>query len=185
MAEPLDPAVVVRMLAEPSRLRVFAAVTLGAAHLDDVVASAGVPVPEAMKALERLVASGLVEVVAGSYGVAGDRLNAAARAQAAVRPTTVPGAEGMPDDQMQVLRSFVVDGRLQSVPVARAKRMVVLDWLAARFEPGVTYPERDVNFVLGTVHGDYAALRRYLVDEGFLERRDGFYWRAGGTVDPG
>lgn len=28
-----------------------------------------------------------------------------------------------------------------------------------------------------------AALRRYLVDEEFLHRRDGFYWRAGGTFE--
>jgi hypothetical protein len=25
-------------------------------------------------------------------------------------------------------------------------------------------------------------LRRYLVDEGFLQRADGIYWRSGGTV---
>ena len=60
---------------------------------------------------------------------------------------------------------------------------MVLDYLAGKFEPGRVYPERDVNFVLGMVHADYAALRRYLVDEGFLQRRDGFYWRAGGTFD--
>lgn len=59
----------------------------------------------------------------------------------------------------------------------------MLDWLAARFEPGKTYPERDVNLLVGMAHADVAALRRYLVDEGFLERRDGFYWRAGGTFE--
>ena len=33
-------------------------------------------------------------------------------------------------------------------------------------------------------YGDYSALpRRYLVDEEFLERREGFYWRTGGTFD--
>ena len=37
--------------------------------------------------------------------------------------------------------------------------------------------------VLGRFHPDFAALRRYLVDEGFMERRGGFYWRAGGTFD--
>lgn len=38
-----------------------------------------------------------------------------------------------------------------------------------------------MNLLLGMAHPDVAALRRHLVDEGFLERRDGFYWRAGGT----
>jgi hypothetical protein len=34
------------------------------------------------------------------------------------------------------------------------------------------------------VHPDTAALRRYLVDEGILDREHGEYWRAGGTFDP-
>jgi hypothetical protein len=33
------------------------------------------------------------------------------------------------------------------------------------------------------VHPDYAALRRYLVDAGFLDRAGGEYWRSGGTID--
>jgi hypothetical protein len=67
-----------------------------------------------------------------------------------------------------------------------SKRIVVLDWLANMFEPGQAYPESEVNERLSAVHADYAALRRYLVDDEFLHRRDGFYWRAGGTfeVDP-
>ena len=82
-----------------------------------------------------------------------------------------------------MLRNFVKDGRLERIPAVHSKRLVVLDWLATRFEPGKAYPERDVNFELGKVHPDYAALRRYLVDEEFLERRVGFYWRAGGTFE--
>ena len=30
---------------------------------------------------------------------------------------------------------------------------------------------------------DAVTLRRYLIDESFLDRRDGLYWRSGGTVD--
>lgn len=183
MEEPLAPGAVVGLLAEPERLRVFAAVTLGRSRLDAIVEAAGVTLPVALKALERLVGGGLVQVDERGYRVAEGRLKATARAKAPTRSAAVPGAEGMPEEQLVVLRTFVVDGRLQSVPVARAKRLVVLDWLAGRFEPGKTYPERDVNFMLGLVHPDYAALRRYLVDEGLLERRDGFYWRAGGTFD--
>jgi hypothetical protein len=59
----------------------------------------------------------------------------------------------------------------------------VLERLALDFEPGVRYPERDVNEVLRRYHEDYAALRRYLVDEGFLSRERGSYWRSGGRVD--
>ena len=54
---------------------------------------------------------------------------------------------------------------------------------ASRFRVGETYDETAVNNLLRPRHPDVAALRRYLVEEGFLERRDGRYWRAGGTVD--
>jgi hypothetical protein len=59
----------------------------------------------------------------------------------------------------------------------------VLDHVAQRFELGRTYPEREVDAILKSVHDDHAALRRYLVDDGFLTREAGVYWRSGGTVD--
>jgi hypothetical protein len=108
----------------------------------------------------------------------------AARAAAASKPEVNPSAHGATPEQADVLRNFMTDdGRLERIPAVKSKRLVVLDFLAQRFEPGRIYPERDVNFLLGQFYRDYAALRRYLVDEGFLERRDNFYWRAGGTFD--
>ena len=32
-------------------------------------------------------------------------------------------------------------------------------------------------------HEDFAALRRYMVEDGLLERSDGKYWRSGGTFE--
>ena len=84
-----------------------------------------------------------------------------------------------PADEAKVLRAFVRDGRLTSIPSAWGKRRVVLDWLAQRFEPGRRYSEAMVNLSLGQVHPDTAALRRYLVDDGFLSRDHGEYWRTG------
>lgn len=85
-----------------------------------------------------------------------------------------------------VLRAFVgADGRLAAIPTKIGKRLVVLDFLAQDFEVGRTYPEAEVNALLRRHHDDHAALRRYLIEEGFMERRDGVYWRAGGTVGAG
>ena len=84
----------------------------------------------------------------------------------------------------KVLCTFFDDaGRLTSIPVKHAKRLVVLDHLAQLFEPGERYPESEVNRRLRGAHEDVAALRRYLVDEGFLSRDGGIYWRTGGTVE--
>jgi hypothetical protein len=85
-------------------------------------------------------------------------------------------------DAERVLRTFVKDGRLVGIPTKHSKRMVVLDFLAQLFEPGRRYSEPMVNLMLGQFHPDTAALRRYLVDAGFLDRQSGEYWRSGGTV---
>ena len=67
------------------------------------------------------------------------------------------------------------------IPRQRKKRLLLLDLLAQEFEPGRHYSEREVNEILGRFHDDTAALRRYLVDEEFMDREAGVYWRAGGT----
>jgi hypothetical protein len=99
-------------------------------------------------------------------------------------PEPLSAAPGATDPETAaVLRAFLPRGRLEQVPAARAKRLLVLDHIARVFEPGVHYVEKDVNGMLEAFHPDYAALRRYLVDEGFLARDAGTYWRSGGTVD--
>jgi hypothetical protein len=64
-----------------------------------------------------------------------------------------------------------------------AERKVILEHLAACFEPGLKYPEKAVDAILRAWHPDYASLRRYLVDEGMLDREHAVYWRSGGPVD--
>jgi hypothetical protein len=93
------------------------------------------------------------------------------------------GRSGRQPDDVLLRRYLDPDGRLHTMPARRARRLVVLDHLAQRFEPGRRYPEVEVNRLLREVHDDVAALRRYLVDEGFLDRAGGQYWRSGGTVE--
>ena len=86
-------------------------------------------------------------------------------------------------DAEKVLRVFLDDdGRIVRMPAKYKKRLVLLDHVARAFEPGVRYPEPEVNALLRAFNDDVAMLRRYLVDEGFMARADGLYWRTGGTV---
>lgn len=82
-----------------------------------------------------------------------------------------------------VFTAFMKDGRITAMPAKRSKRLVLLDYVAGLFDVGVRYTELEVNSRLRPVFDDYVALRRYLVDEGFLARADGEYWRSGGTVE--
>ena len=80
------------------------------------------------------------------------------------------------------LRVFMQDGQIATMPARMSRRRMLLDVIAQAFEPGVRYPERVVDQFLKRLHSDHAALRRYLVDEDFLDRAGGEYWRVGGTV---
>ncbi len=82
------------------------------------------------------------------------------------------------------LRVFTVGGRIVTIPARQSRRRMLLDVIAQAFEPGVRYPEPQISQFLGALHPDFAALRRYLVDEDFLSRSGGEYWRSGGSTNP-
>ena len=177
----LDAAAIVGLLADDDRRRVVAALTLGSRDVSSVTTMTGMAPDRVTRALGRLAQAGLVvSADDGSLAVAGAAFQRAARA-ALARPPRREHA-GEPEDRRKVLDAFVHDGLITTIPAARSKRLIVLDWVAQDFEPGVHYPERQVNEVLSRRHADTAALRRYLVDEGMLDREAGEYWRAGGTV---
>jgi hypothetical protein len=181
-----EPAQLAGLLAEPARLRVVAALVLGATTPEEIEERANLDARKVRAALGRLIRGGLVAPgPEGGLRLAEERFTDAARASAHAASARKTALEdlGASDAQARVLRSFFDDGRLVTIPAQRAKRMVLLDFLAGRFAPGQVYPERDVSFELGRFHPDVASLRRHLVDEGFLERRDGLYWRAGGTFE--
>jgi len=94
--------------------------------------------------------------------------------------TETPTAE----ETAKVLRSFIRDDQLMTMPKAGKKRQIVLEHIVQSFEPGRRYSEVEVNSVLRPYWSDVAALRRYLVDAQLLERADARYWRIGGQVDP-
>jgi hypothetical protein len=178
----LPAAEVVGLLAQGDRLRCVAALALGAATVGEVAAAAGLDVRRAGRALSRLVDGGLVETDEHGYRLLEEELRASARAAARATPAS-DEHRGAPPAVARVLRAFVKDGRLTSIPAVRSKRLILLDWLAQDFEPGRRYPEREVNDLLHLRHEDTAYLRRALVDEGFMDRAGGRYWRTGGTVD--
>jgi hypothetical protein len=95
-------------------------------------------------------------------------------------PVDVIGALASDDS----LRAFVRDGRIQTMPAKRSRRLQLLLAVVTAFEPGTRYSEQQVNGLLRQLHPDHVALRRYLVDEELLERADGEYWRIGGPPGP-
>jgi hypothetical protein len=179
----VDAGTIVGLLADPVRLRVVSALALGAGTIEDVAQISGLSLKEVALAARRLARAGLVHRDGHALALHTERFGEAARAAAAGAPAAEPLSEDPAEDA--VLRSFLRAGRLVSIPAQHSKRRVVLEHLVHVFEPGVRYPEREVNALLAAWHPDVAALRRYLVDEGLLSRDAGVYWRSGGYVDVG
>jgi hypothetical protein len=177
----VDAATLVGLLADPARLKVVAALALGAGTLEEVATASGLPLKDVALAARRLSRAGLVARDRNALELHADVFGAAARAAAQAAPAPEPLSDDPVEDA--VLSAFVRGGRLVSIPAQATKRRVVLEHLVRVFEPGVRYPEREVNALLAVWHPDHAALRRYLVDEGLLTREAGVYWRSGGWVD--
>ena len=177
------PGRVLAALADKDRLRVLAAVVLaGPADEATLAAGAGMAEADTRRALGRLADAGVVAATPdGRWESTMDGLVAAARLASRLQVAADPGEGASSPQQAAVLRAYFHNGRLRSIPAQRQKRRAVLDWLSQQFEPGRVYIEADVNRILERFHPDPAALRRFLIDEEFMDRRQGFYWRAGGT----
>lgn len=171
----------VRLLARSERRRVMAALLLGSVTDQEVMAATGLSRREVTTALISLEQAGLVTSDRdGGHFLLEAAFERAVRSEAPPPPPSEHEHE--PAAVAAVLDQCFRQGRLVHLPTKRSKRLIVLDRLAQEFEPGHHYTERQVNATLVAFDPDVAALRRYLVDEGFLDRADGQYWRAGGTV---
>lgn len=167
-----------RLCLDPRRLAALGQAALGTLRVDGVMESLGISRRDALALIGDLRAAGLVDAD-------GELNRQALRAIA----RTLPGPEEpaphilegeWTEDEVRVLRTFFAGERLSEIPTHRAKRRIVLERLAQAFEPGERYSEAEVSRHVEQYHPDYAALRRYLVDEGILSRAEGTYWRSGG-----
>lgn len=80
--------------------------------------------------------------------------------------------------ERKVLRDFLNGEELKEIPASRKKRLVILKWIADKFEMDVKYPESGINETIGRHHPDFATLRRELIVNGLMDRANGVYWRT-------
>lgn len=181
---PETPDHILRALADPERLAIAGSLARGDQAPSALADRLGIPLSRVRRHLNRLTSTGVVRLNddRATYRLDPETLRWAAEQVGPPREPGLPlGAAS--EDEEAVLRTFFRDGRLTEIPMKASKRRIVLERIAIEFDPGVRYEERDVNGIIGRFHTDHAALRRALVDEGFLSRDHGVYWRTGGRVD--
>ncbi len=183
---PETPNDILRALADPERLAIAGLLARADRSPSELAATLSLPPARIRKHLNRLCATGVARLSDDRQTY---RLDPQTHRWAAeqVGPPREAGIElgAANEDEEAVLRTFFRDGRLTEIPAKESKRRIVLERIAIEFEPGVRYDERQVNVIVSRFHHDHAAIRRYLVDEGFLARERGEYRRSGGRVDLG
>lgn len=68
--------------------------------------------------------------------------------------------------------------RLKIFPKKEKKKIVILTKISEQLEYGKHYTEKELNQILKEIYDDYAVIRRYLIDYGFMERTNDCkeYW---------
>lgn len=202
----MDPDLLagLRALVDTNRLRIVARVGGRPASIEDLAMELRQPIPTVARQVEVLIAAGLVErtgdrhdILRARFDRVGELARALAELEADGEMGSASGTAGgawphdgetlaetlermhATDDDARVLRSYLVDGRLETIPAQHRKRQVVLRFLLERvFTEDREYPEKEVNQRLALFNPDVAALRRYLVDDRYVTREAGLYRRA-------
>jgi DNA-binding HxlR family transcriptional regulator len=187
----MDPQLLLSLkaLSDASRLRIVGVLAAGKRMaVEDLAATLDLTPGTVVHHLNRLRAAGLVEsrrrppyvdysLRLERLAEIGAALGKMSREQELAGETLdAPMVEWATGRAGRVLHSFFEGGRLLSIPAQHSKRLVVLRYLAETvFEEGREYPEKEVNQLLALRHPDVASVRRYLVDEGFMQRASGIY----------
>ncbi len=180
---------VVKALADPDRIRVAAALLERPRAAGELASAMNLSRSDVQRHLDRLRAAGLAmpdaaegeprwSIERAAFIDIGRWIGELEGRQSTADADRAASPAG-PAEDARVLRAFVVDGRLASIPAQEKKRAVILRWLLDKaFTEDRAYPEKEVNQRLALVHRDVASLRRYLVDAGLMTRSGGVYRRT-------
>ena len=170
----------VKAMASADRLRIVGLLSQGAKRAAEIAEALGMHPSDMMRHLEQLTASGIVSEADGVYDLNEKTIESLARSQfEGKRPSYVP-KEDQEEDARKVLKNYLnADGTIKQIPQMGNKLLIILNFIVDAFSFDANYTEKEVNTILRRFHLDTAALRRYLVDYGFMAREsDGTrYWR--------
>jgi hypothetical protein len=178
----VDPDVVaaLKALTDATRLRIVGRLAASPASMEQLAAELELPLAVVVRQVGLLRRSAVVgppgRAAAAVLELRLDTLQRLGRAlddrqEASLDPS-------VPAEEARVLRAYLEDGRLSTIPASTAKRLVVLRWLRDQvFTEERDYPEKEVNQRLALFHPDVASLRRYMVDAGLVDREQGQYRR--------
>ncbi len=168
----------VKAMSSAERLRVIGVLARGRATQSQIAEQLHLTVRDVYNHLAFLTHVSVVTETDGVYDLNEKAIEALARGQLESKR---PQYEDKPQDVRKVLKAYLnTDGTLKQIPMDTKKLLVILNFVVDVFSFDATYTEKEVNTILRRFHVDTAALRRYLVDHGLMDREsDGTkYWRV-------
>lgn len=176
---------IIKALADSSRLRVFNTVVRKPQYVEELAERLGLSASTVSFHLKKLEEAGLVTKSRDQYYAvykADERiLDKTLRELIDFESVEVDREEErIRKYREKVVKSFFKGKRLTRFPAQYKKQQIVLEEIAGMFEPGRKYPEKEVNAVILNVFDDYCTVRRLMIGEGLMARKDNVYWRTGG-----
>lgn len=182
-APPVDLSTVVTLfkgLADPTRLRMVAAMVERPRCGQDLAAAIGIApatVSHHLKVLEK--AGLLIETRQPPYVFYQVDLDAVQRAMRSVttpkRVKELASTAAVDDDTRHVLRAFFDGPRLRDLPVQRRKKDIVLEELLRRIPRRKEYDEKELNRFIQVVFDDFCTVRREWIMGGYMTREHHVY----------
>jgi hypothetical protein len=162
------------------RLKIIGALATEKLTLEELAARLSLPASTVSHHIDNLVELGLIRIDSQHYHLDTHTVEAMARQTLAQqrKQAKAEDFDGEAYDRKVLADFFTPQGQLKALPVQNKKLLVVLRYLVNKeFEPGVRFSEKEVNTKLSAYFDDTASLRRYMVDNRYLEREKGIYWK--------
>src|SRR5262245_25493463 len=178
-----DSDAIVRLfkgLADPTRLRMIAAMVDRARCGQDLAAEVGVSPATVSHHLRVLSEAGLLRETRQPpyvfYQLDLEQLQGAVKAVSSPKRVRELATSASVDDETRnVLRAFFDGPRLRAFPAQRRKLEIVLEEVLRRLPRRREYREQELNRFIEVVHPDYCTIRREWIDGGYMEREAGVY----------
>jgi predicted transcriptional regulator len=175
-----------KALSDANRLRIIGILAGGEHSVGEVAELLNISISTASNHLSMLAHIGLASVrPSGHYYYYSLREKALHEMSSRLlKPENLPRLSQSVDVdafERKVLQTFLDEtGHITAFPAQQKKFIILLKHVAAAFEMGKRYPEKEVNEILLRFHTDTASLRRGMIEFHLMEREGGggVYWRV-------
>ena len=131
--------------------------------------------------MKKLLAAGLVDARKEQYytiySLRAETLKLSLRELIAPSAQANDSSERLREEmyRRKVIKAFMPSGFCKTLPAQIKKRMIIYEEIIRQFSPGKSYPEKEVNRIISSIHEDFCTVRREFIGLGWMRRENGIY----------